>query len=135
MPGMSVINAIIKWDHLAGTYTVTPANLAVPPGFGTGASIWPSPAYLNWYIMPKHGDTVVFHNDGNGTQGIAFESPLADMDVSYDTNGLTATVAWECALGPQDPNVTYQYYVNLLINGMPTTIDPDVENQAPPPGT
>jgi hypothetical protein len=121
-------NLLILWNSGLGKYIVSPGNMLVPNGFGTGTGQWPSPAYLKWYIMPRAGKTVVFNNTV-GSQGLDFEDLPPNFTVNYDPTENTASVAWTNSTSVQR---SFTYTVNLLEDGVPVIADPDVTEQAPP---
>lgn len=120
-------NVVITWNSATTSYVVSPGTMLMPNGFGTGKNNWPSPAYIKWYIIPNDGDTVIFNNSGS-TSGINFTTAGAPL-VSYDSANETASAQWTNSASTQQ---SFDYTVNLLVNGKPVSIDPDVENQAPP---
>lgn len=120
-------NIVITWSAAANAYVVSPGTMLMPNGFGTGVGNWPSPAYLKWYIIPNGTDTVTFNNT-NGQSGISFTGSNPPT-VAYDPANVTASVQWTNSASTEE---SFVYDVNLLVNGTAVTVDPDVENQAPP---
>ena len=122
-------NVVLAWDSAQSKYMVSPYNMVMPHGFGTGKMPWPSPAYIKWYIIPKKDDVVTFGNAGN-PHGISFAPPANTVPVEYDPENLTAAVQWT-----NKASGKFRYSINLTVNGHAFSIDPDVTNEAPPAPT
>lgn len=82
--------------------------------------------------MPKPGDTLTFNPNGPGG-GIGFTEPPDFLDLSYRNGNTIASTPWQNALTSGDALQDFNYDVYVLLNGVPVTIDPDVENPPPPP--
>lgn len=123
-------NIVIEFDEAANQYAVVPGNTVIPPGFGTGTN----GGRIRWFLMPKQGDTLTFNSNGPGG-GIDFANPPSFLDLTYRNGNTIASTPWVNALTSNDAAQFFDYDVYVLVNGTAVTIDPDVENPPPPPGT
>ena len=119
-------NIVVTWNEETQSYGPTPDLMLMPYGYGTGGE-WPAPGYLKWYIVPNGNDDVRFSTTSE-KPGIRFAT-LPNLEVHYGPGARTASVQW---INDGNEKQRFKYDVNLIVNGAPVLIDPDVENQAPP---
>lgn len=118
-------NIVVTYDATRADYVASPRVIVIPPGYGIGAD-----AYLKWYVIPKPGDEAKF-----AVNAIVFDD--LNLNIDYNPTGQTASVPWRNAQTGAARRFRYNIFLDVRNESghdpfHPVSVDPDVENQAPP---